>query len=303
MSWRECPDPRCEQAGGAVEMIVTPEVKDLGGFQVRRVLPSPGRRMVGPFIFFDHFGPAAFGPGEGIDVRPHPHIGIETVTYLFEGEIFHRDSLGNARAIRPGAVNWMTAGRGIAHSERASPEERARESSLHGIQCWVALPDGKEEVPPDFRHFPAEALPEIDRRGSRVRLIAGSAYGESSPVAHRDDLLYADASLVSGSELDLPDECRELGLYVAQGAVEIDGTDRKAGRMVIVRTASRARIRAREDSRVMIIGGDRPKQPRYLWWNLVSSSRERIEQAKRDWTAGRFDPVPGDSEFIPLPED
>lgn len=301
MSWQKCPAPSCEETGGDVMMIIRSKEKDLGGFQVRRVLPAPDRRMVGPFIFFDHIGPARFPIGNGVDVRPHPHIGISTVTYLFEGELFHRDSLGSALAIRPGAVNWMTAGRGIVHSERTSPEERARGARLHGIQTWLVLPDGNEEVDPDFQHFPAEALPELDKDGVRVRIIAGAAYGEASPASGRRDLLYMEGMSPDGGALTLPEDCRECAVYVAEGSVEVDRCQHGPGVMVVVRPGTR--LRAGAGTRFMVLGGDPPRRPRYMWWNLVSSSRERIEQARAQWQAGAFPPVPGDDESMPLPEE
>ncbi len=301
MSWQECLSPSCEVAAGAARLVITSTEKDLGGFTVRRVLPAPERQMVGPFIFFDHVGPASFPPGQGVDVRPHPHIGISTVTYLFEGELFHRDSLGSARAIRPGAVNWMTAGRGIVHSERTPPEARRQGARLHGIQSWLALPDGNEEVEPDFQHFPTEVLPQIEKDGLRIRIIAGAAWGEASPVSGRRDLLYAEAVAGTPAELVLPEHCRECAVYVVEGAVEADDRTFDAGIMVVLRPG--AAIRVRKDTRFMILGGDPPRRPRYIWWNLVSSSPDRIEQAKGDWKSGRFDPVPGETEFIPLPED
>jgi redox-sensitive bicupin YhaK (pirin superfamily) len=301
MSWQQCPSPSCETAAGDGEMVIRSKVKDLGGFQVRRVLPAPERQMIGPFIFFDHIGPAHFPPGHGVDVRPHPHIGISTVTYLFEGAIFHRDSLGSAEVIRPGAVNWMTAGRGIVHSERTPPEERATGTGLHGIQSWVALPDGNEEVEPDFQHFPADTLPELDKDGVRIRLIAGAAYGEASPVSGRRDLLYAEVTSRQGGELGLPGDCRECAVYVVEGRVDTDDNSHGAGVMIVTRPGAAIRVHA--DTRVMILGGDPPRRPRHIWWNLVSSSRERIEHAKADWKAGKFDPVPGDDEVMPLPDD
>lgn len=301
MSWQPCPAPSSETADGAVRLLIRPKEKDLGGFTVRRVLPAPDRQMVGPFIFFDHIGPARFPVGQGVDVRPHPHIGISTVTYLFEGELFHRDSLGSAQAIRPGAVNWMTAGRGIVHSERTSSEERSRGARLHGIQSWVVLPDGNEEVDPDFQHFPAQTLPEVNKQGTRIRIIAGAVYGEASPVSGRRDLLYAEASSEAGGELELPQDCRECAVYIVAGRVQADDSVHDAGVMVILRPG--ASIRIHPGTRFMIIGGDPPRQPRHIWWNLVSSSQQRIDQAKAAWKAGKFDPVPGDDEYIPLPED
>ena len=257
--------------------------------------------MVGPFIFFDEAGPARFRPGSGIDVRPHPHIGISTVTYLFEGEIMHRDSLGFEQPIRPGAVNWMTAGRGIVHSERSGPEERARGSRLHGIQAWVALPDGEEETEPSFHHHPADSLPVVERDGTTLRLIAGSAYGETSPVTERSDLLYAEADLSSGAQLALPDHYRECAIHIVHGAVTGDDEAYAAGRMLVLEADAGTTVRAQEGSKIMILGGNPPSAKRHIWWNFVSSSPARIEQAKRDWKAGKFAEVPGETESIPLP--
>jgi redox-sensitive bicupin YhaK (pirin superfamily) len=285
-----------------VELVIEPRARDLGGFEVRRVLPFAGRRMVGPFIFFDEMGPAAFAAGTGIDVRPHPHIGLATVTYLFEGEILHRDSLGFVQAIRPGAVNWMTAGKGIVHSERTGPEERMRQTRLHGIQSWVALPQAHEETEPAFHHHPADTLPEIAQDGAAMRLIAGAAYGRESPVQTFSEMFYLDARLRAGAALALPEEHAERAVYIVEGAVAIAGETYKAGRMVVFKDETPARVEAKADTRLMLLGGAAMDGPRHIWWNLVSSSKERIEQAKKDWQDKRFAPVPGETERIPLPE-
>jgi redox-sensitive bicupin YhaK (pirin superfamily) len=275
--------------------------RDLGGFSVRRALPSPLRRMVGPFVFWDHMGPTRFDSGHGLDVRPHPHINLSTVTYLFDGEIVHKDSLGSDQAIRPGDVNWMTAGRGIAHSERTGAELRKHGSVTHGIQSWVALPTEFEESAPEFQHVPGAALPEVGQPGARLRIIAGTAYGETSPVKVLSPTFYADARMEAGAELSLPPEYAERAAYLVEGAMECDRARVEAGTMAVARPGTEAKIRAMTDSRVMLLGGA-PLGPRHLWWNFVSSSEERIEQAKRDWKDGRFPRIPGDdTEFIPLP--
>ena len=256
--------------------------------------------MVGPFIFFDHMGPATFPPGSGIAVRPHPHIGIATITYLFKGEIMHRDSLGFAQPIQAGAVNLMTAGRGIVHSERAG-HDLDETAKLHGIQSWMALPDSDEECEPAFRHFPAADLPELDIGGCTVRIIMGQCFGETSPVTTYSLTLYMECLLPSGRQLTIPAEAEELAAYVVSGNVAVANEQYKGGVLLVASSGEPLEIQAAEDSRVMIIGGEALGE-RHIWWNFVSSSRDRIEQAKDDWRSGRFDPVPGDDEFIPLPE-
>jgi redox-sensitive bicupin YhaK (pirin superfamily) len=285
----------------SVEMKLTPPVRDLGGFTVRRALPASERRMVGPFIFFDHMGPVEFAPGNGIDVRPHPHVNLATVTYLFAGEILHRDSLGFVQPIRPGAVNWMTAGSGIVHSERSSPEGRAAGGLLHGIQSWVALPGDQEEREPCFVHHPSESLPAIDRPGASMRLIAGRAYGGTSPVEVFSEMFYLDAALDAAAELDLPEEYSERAAYVVEGEVAVGDESHGAGSLLIFASGSAATVRASQRCRVMLFGGE-PLGERFIWWNFVSSRRERIEQAKGDWRDGAFAAVPGETEFIPLPD-
>jgi redox-sensitive bicupin YhaK (pirin superfamily) len=285
-----------------IERIIEGRRRDLGdGFVVARVLPAPFRRTVGPFIFFDHFGPVGYAPGVGFDVRPHPHINLATVTYLFEGEIMHRDSLGYEQPIHPGAVNWMTAGRGIAHSERSSEEMRRTGQTLHGIQAWVALPAEAEEVEPSFHHHPADSLPSITIDGARRTLIAGTAFHAESPVRTYSPMFYMDVDAEPGATVYLPHEHAERAFYIATGAVEFGGERYEAGRMLIVEPGDAA-WRALEPSRVMMLGGA-PVGERHLWWNFVSSRPERIEQAKRDWAEGRFDQVPGETDFIPLPEE
>jgi redox-sensitive bicupin YhaK (pirin superfamily) len=273
---------------------------------VRRALPARERQMVGPFIFFDQMGPGEFLVGRGLDVRPHPHIGLSTVTYLFEGEILHRDSLGSAQPIRPGDVNWMTAGRGIAHSERTDPALRDRTNRLFGIQSWIALPKAREETAPAFAHHPGAMLPVAAEDGMRLRLIAGTGWGLTAPVAVSSPLFYADAALTPGAALPLPEEHEERGAYIVQGAVEVAGTRFEAGRMLLFRAGDRLALcgAGSEGTRLLLLGGAAMDGPRFIFWNFVSSSRERIEQAKADWKAGRFGKVPGDEhEFIPLPEE
>jgi redox-sensitive bicupin YhaK (pirin superfamily) len=285
----------------SLETIVVPHSRDLGGFSVKRVLPAVERRMVGPFVFFDQMGPALFEPGTGIDVRPHPHIGLATVTYLFDGEILHRDTLGSVQAIRPGEINWMTAGRGIAHSERTGPETRAAGGRLAGIQSWVALPKDGEETEPGFAHHGAAALPVIAGEGKTVRLLIGAAFGAHSPVRTFSETLYADIALAAGARLEVPHEPEERALYLVEGTIAIAGEEFAPGRLLVLRPATEIVVAARSAARLMLLGGAPLDGPRHIWWNFVSSSRDRIEQAKADWQAGRFPSVPGDSEFIPLP--
>ncbi|WP_158045269.1 pirin family protein [Skermanella pratensis] len=285
-----------------LETLVVARTGDIGGFAVRRALPSVKRRMVGPFVFLDQMGPAEFIIGHGLDVRPHPHIGLATVTYLFEGEILHRDSLGTIQPIQPGAVNWMTAGRGISHSERTAPELRARGFNLFGIQSWVALPAFAEETDPAFTHHPADDLPVIEGEGKRVRVIAGSLYGAASPVATLTETFYADAALDAGAGIPLPGDQEERAVYVVQGRIEIAGDRFEPGQLLVFRPGDQITITALEPARLMLLGGAAMDGPRHIWWNFVSSSKDRIEQAKADWKAGRFGAVPDDSEFIPLPE-
>jgi redox-sensitive bicupin YhaK (pirin superfamily) len=285
----------------ALETIVVPHSRDLGGFSVRRVLPAIERRMVGPFAFFDQMGPAMFDPGTSIDVRPHPHIGLATVTYLFEGEILHRDTLGSVQAIRPGEINWMTAGRGIAHSERTGPETRAAGGRLAGIQSWVALPKDDEETEPGFAHHGTAALPTVAGDGKEVRLLIGAAFGARSPVRTFSETLYADIALEAGARLAVPNGPEERALYLVEGTVAIDGEEFAPGRLLVLRPATEIVATARSAARLMLLGGALLDGPRHVWWNFVSSSHDRIEQAKADWQAGRFPAVPGDSEFIPLP--
>jgi len=287
----------------AVELEIASRPRDIGdGLTVARLLPSMKRRMVGPFIFFDHFGPVTMPAGGGMDVRPHPHINLATVTYLFDGEILHRDSVGSEQPIRPGAVNWMHAGRGIVHSERSPAAERKSGAHLHGLQLWVALPRAREEDDPGFQHHPAESLPEIERPGARLRLVAGSAYGATAPVNVASPLFYVDASLDRGAELELPGEHPRRALYVVDGAVELDGVTHRRGVMLVFREGARASVKALDPARVMLLGGADLDGPRHIYWNFVSSSQERIERAKTEWRERSFPRVPGDEEeFVPLP--
>ena len=310
MSWNPALEPGCPDAAhlDSIETLIIPRAHDLGGFEVRRALPAPKRQMVGPFIFFDQAGPAEFLTGKGVDVRPHPHIGLATVTYLFRGEFQHRDSLGSNQTILPGAVNWMVAGRGVTHSERTSIETRQGPHSLYGIQTWVALPEDREEVAPSFEHHGKEALPMIEAEGVRLRLILGRAYGEAAPASVFSETFYADVALQPGARFPLPDDHEDRGLYVLEGSISIAGQTFEPGRMMVFRPGDPITVAAGEaGARLMALGGATMGKPRYIWWNFVSSSRERIEAAKEDWRrgawgAGLFDLPPDDrGEFIPLP--
>jgi redox-sensitive bicupin YhaK (pirin superfamily) len=286
-----------------VELVIKPRTRDLGGFEVARVLPYAKRRTIGPFIFFDRMGPNEFDIGQGIDVRPHPHIGLSTVTYLFEGEIMHRDSLGYEQPIRPGDVNWMTAGRGIVHSERTREEIRNSHSRLFGIQSWVALPLQDEEGDPAFHHHPGDTLPETEINDVTLRLIAGQAYGMTSPVETAAPMFYLDAQMAAGSSLDMTGDYAERAIYVVEGEITIGDQTHGANEMLVLREGSDITFHTDGGARVMLLGGDPIDGDRHIWWNFVSSSKDRIEQAKADWKAGCFDMVEGDDEFIPLPED
>jgi redox-sensitive bicupin YhaK (pirin superfamily) len=283
--------------------VIEGRLRDLGGFSVLRVLPATVRRMVGPFIFFDHFGPAAFPPGAGMNVRPHPHINLATVTYLFEGDIVHRDSLGSEQLIRPADVNWMTAGRGIVHSERSDPLARATGGRMHGIQLWVALPTADEETEPSFHHHPAHTLPRQDGDGVALRVIAGTAFGLTSPVRTFSPLFYVDAALNDGATLALPDDHEERSFYVTTGRVRCGDQVFEPGRLVVFDRGARPSLHAEGPARVVLLGGAPLDGDRHIWWNFVSSRRERIDEAKRAWKEGRFPRVPGDEQdFIPLPD-
>jgi redox-sensitive bicupin YhaK (pirin superfamily) len=305
MSWQPGDDPIPGDAlsCNAIEQVIVPRSRDIGGFEVRRALPSAQKRMVGPFVFFDQMGPAEFLIGAGIDVRPHPHIGLATVTYLFEGEVFHRDSLGSAVAIKPGEVNLMSAGRGVVHSERERSEVRGAPHRLFGIQAWAALPKSQEETAPSFEHHSADALPRIAGEGKRVRLVMGDAYGASSPVEFPHATLFAEAVLAPGAVLPLDPDYDERAVYVASGEIDIAGDRFGDGRLLVFKPGDRISVLALSNARLILLGGEPMDGPRHIWWNFVSSSQDRIEQAKQDWHAKRFSLVPGDEkEFIPLPE-
>jgi redox-sensitive bicupin YhaK (pirin superfamily) len=298
------PAPGDKFACDALKQVIVPRTSDLGdGFTVRRALPSVQSRMVGPFVFFDHFGPTEFRSGNGLDVRPHPHIGLATVTYLFDGEIMHRDSLGTAVPIRPGEVNWMTAGRGIVHSERTATERRARGDTLHGLQMWVALPAAQEEMAPAFAHHATEEFPVVRDNGKSVRVVVGALYGKSSPVATTSETILADVTLKAGSALPLDPGHEERAIYVIEGKLDIAGDEFGPQRLLVFKPGDAVTIRAVSDAHFVIVGGAPMDGPRHIWWNFVSSRKDRIEQAKAEWTAGHFGKVPGDEvEFIPLPQ-
>jgi redox-sensitive bicupin YhaK (pirin superfamily) len=306
MSFAPAPDPALgdKLACDAIDMVIVPRTHDIGGFTVRRALPFARRRMVGPFIFFDHMGPAVFRNGEGIDVRPHPHIGLSTVTYLFSGQIQHRDSLGTYVPINPGEVNLMTAGRGIVHSERTDPALKAQGGhDLHGIQSWLAMPRDREEDTPGFAHIDKADLPMIEGEGKSIRVVIGSLYGRTSPVPTNWDTIYADVVLEPGAVLPVDPEAEERAIYVVSGEIDVQGDVFGEGRMLVLRPADRITLKAVSAARIILCGGAVMDGPRFIWWNFVSSSKERIEQAKDNWRSRRFDIVPGDEEeFIPLPE-
>ena len=282
--------------------IIAPRVHDLGAFKVRRAVPTLQARSVGSFVFVDHMGPATLETGNGFDVRPHPHIGLATVTYLWAGSIQHRDTLGSNQVILPGDVNWMTSGRGIAHSERSPLDARRAPQNVHGMQTWVALPKGYEEVEPEFHHHAAATLPFQDRNGVQLRVIAGRAYGEEAPVKVFSETLNVALDLAPGAEIELDASHRERALYILEGEAQLDGVDVPSQHLIIPDGGARAKLRAKTPLKAMLLGGEPLDAPRHMWWNFVSSSQERIEQAKDDWENGRFGTIPGDDkEFIPLP--
>lgn len=288
----------------AIDLIISPRKRDIGSLEVRRALPYAKRRTVGPFIFFDHMGPAKFAPGQGIDVRPHPHIGLATVTFLFDGEIHHRDSLGFHQPIQPGDVNWMTAGRGIAHSERTGPEARATGQTLHGIQTWIALPKGHEETEPAFYHHPKDTLPTISRDGANLSLIAGNAYGETSPVKVFSPMFYLGGSLEAGADFAITDDHEERSVYLVDGTASVDGQILEEGQMAVLRPGKPASVRTDAGARIMLAGGAPLDGKRLIWWNLVASDQSLIDRAKREWKNGDFAKVRDDEEeYIQLPED
>ncbi|ESY45189.1 pirin [Mesorhizobium sp. LNJC384A00] len=297
------PEPGDAFASDQIELMVIPNAKDIGGFLVRRALPTAKRRLVGPFIFFDRMGPAILRAGQAMDVRPHPHIGLSTVTYLFDGNIRHRDSLGTEMVIQPGDVNLMTAGRGIVHSERTPEELRGAPMSVSGLQTWLALPDGKEEVAPVFENTAALLLPEIDAEGVSGRVVIGDFQGLRSPVRADTETLYADLRLAPGASVKIPADAEERAIYTLDGDVSISGDRFPAERLLVFRPGDEIVVSSERGAHFMLFGGASLGSPRHIWWNFVSSSKERIEQAKQEWKTGRFDIVPGDEEeFIPLPD-
>lgn len=305
MSWLPDKEPDCinnPSGVSPVELLIEPKTRDIGDFSVRRVLPAAKRTMVGPFIFFDHMGPVEFPARKGMDVRPHPHIGLSTVTYMYQGSIMHRDSLGSEQLITPGAINWMTAGRGITHSERSSDEARQREDHLEGLQIWVALPKALEETAPAFVHHAADALPQYEVDGAKVRVLAGNFFDVSAPVKTLSDLFYVDVTLAAGKHFAIDKQYTERALYIIKGQLNLAGESYAAGRMLVLAPEKEVIVKAEDFTLFVVIGGEPLDGPRYVWWNFVSSSRERIEQAKEDWREGRFASVPGETEFIPLPE-
>ncbi|MGJ8629194.1 MAG: pirin family protein [Sulfitobacter sp.] len=311
MSWNPGFSPGCPDEIGvdAIETLIIPRARDLGGFEVKRALPTPKRQMVGPFIFFDQAGPAEFLTGQGIDVRPHPHIGLGTVTYLYQGDFHHRDSIGTDQIIRPGALNWMVAGKGVTHSERTSDEGRKGPHSLHGIQTWMALPEDKEDMNPIFEHHSKEVIPEIEAEGINAKLILGTAYGEAAPATMFSEAFYLDVTLEAGARFPLPDDHEDRGLYITQGSVNIAGQYFATGQMMVFRPGDKITVAAGvQGARLMALGGATLNGSRHVWWNFVASSKEKIEAAKEEWRAtrwgeGLFDlPADDRDEFIPLPD-
>ena len=309
MSWNPALAPGCPDEIGvdAIETLIIPRARDLGGFEVRRALPAPKRQMVGPFIFFDQAGPAEFLTGQGIDVRPHPHIGLGTVTYLYRGDFHHRDSIGSDQIITPGELNWMVAGKGVTHSERTSAAARQGPNNLYGIQTWIALPEEREDMDPIFEHHGKGNLPEIEAEGVAARLILGNAYGKQAPATLYSETFYLDVALQAEARFPLPDDHEDRGLYITEGSVSIAGQIFEAGRMMVFRPGDKITVQAGDTgARLMALGGATMKGPRHVWWNFVSSSKDRIEAAKEEWRAanwgkGLFDLPVGDSdEFIPL---
>lgn len=297
------PEPGDACAVDSIETLIIPRTSDIGGLEVRRALPTAKRRLVGPFIFFDRMGPAILRPGEAIDVRPHPHIGLSTVTYLFDGRIRHRDSLGTQMVIEPGDVNLMTAGRGIVHSERSPEEQRGSPQSISGLQTWLALPDALEEMTPVFANTAASALPAIHDKDFEARVVIGALHGAKSPVVQYSDTLYADIRIAPGGRFVIPAIAEERAIYILDGTVEISGETFASDRLLAFRQGDEIIVLAERGAHIMLFGGAAMSSKRYIWWNFVSSSKERIEQAKEEWRTGRFDIVPGDEqEFIPLPE-
>ncbi len=304
MSWTPCPDAaEIATAPESVEMVIVPRSGDIGGYEVRRALPFRNRRMVGPFIFWDQMGPGEFLTGQGLDVLPHPHIGLSTVTYLFDGQIDHRDSLGSFQTIQPGDVNLMTAGSGIVHSERTGEAIRHAPSRLFGIQSWLALPQHMEETAPAFDHHAQQALPRLSAEGIDLQLVMGEGFGLKSPARCDWETLYADVTLAAGATLPVPKQTEERAVYVLSGEIEIGGVSYAPQQMLVLRPGDDVVIHAKTPVRLMLLGGAAMDGPRFIYWNFVSSSKERLEQAKDDWRAQRFAPVPGEgAAFVPLPE-
>lgn len=306
MSWMPSNDPILgdPQSCDALELVIVPRTRDLGdGFAVRRALPHGKRQMVGPFIFFDHFGPVQFVSGQGMDVRPHPHIGLATVTYLFDGSIMHRDSEGNVQEIQPGAMNLMTAGRGIAHSERTPDVQRAHGQKMLGLQSWIALPKDREEIAPTFQHYGADSLPSVQDTGFTARVIAGSSFGVASKVDMVSPWFYVEVSLDEGKSVPLDADHEERAIYIVDGEIDIAGDRFRPQQLLVLKPGDAITVAAATDAHIALLGGEPMDGPRHIWWNFVSSRKERIEQAKEEWKTGRFAPVPGDAgEFIPLPE-
>ena len=289
-------------ATSPVAALLKPHTKDLGGFEVQRLLPSLQAPMIGPFIFFDHFGPASFAPGQGVDVRPHPHIGLATVTFLLEGAMMHRDSLGSVQRIAPGDVNWMTAGAGIVHSERTSPEERASGHELHGLQTWVALPKAHEQGEPSFAHYPSAAIPRIDLPGVSMRLIAGTAFGQRSPASTFSPMFYVAGEMEAGAAFELYPEHEQRAVYVIAGELSVAGEAVPAHHMAVLKPWTTVRVEAQSPVVLALLGGSKLDGERLLWWNFVASSKELLDAASARWREGKFARVPGETEFIPLPE-
>ncbi|TKW66240.1 MAG: pirin family protein [Paracoccus denitrificans] len=311
MSWNPAQSPGNPDEIGleAIETMIVPRARDLGGFEVKRALPAPQRQMVGPFIFFDQAGPAEFLTGQGVDVRPHPHIGLGTVTFLYRGDFHHRDSIGTDQVILPGAVNWMVAGKGVTHSERTSDQGRQGPHSLYGIQTWIALPEDREDMDPIFEHHGKQALPRFEAEGINATLILGSAYGQSAPATLYSETFYLDVALAPGARFPLPDDQEDRGLYITEGSVTIAGDHFEAGRMMVFRPGDKITVAAGpQGARLMALGGATLNGPRYVWWNFVASSRDKIEHAREEWRAanwgeGQFElPEGDDQEFTPAPE-
>ncbi|MFZ2100299.1 MAG: pirin family protein [Oricola sp.] len=297
------PEPGDAFASDAIETLIIPKVSDIGGFEVRRALPSIKRKLVGPFIFFDRMGPAVLKPGEAVDVRPHPHIGLSTVTYLYDGAMRHRDSLGTEMVIAPGDINLMTAGRGIVHSERSPDETRETSRRMSGLQTWLALPDDKEEITPSFENTAAASMGVVEDGKAHARVLMGSFHGATSPVSQHHETLYVDVTLPAGGEIEIPADAEERAVYVTDGEIDIAGDIFAPEQLLVFRPGDRIVVRSQRGASFMLFGGAALGSRRYIWWNFVSSSRERIEQAKEEWRSGRFDIVPGDAEeFIPLPD-